>query len=149
MQAAAAQLAEAETAFKKAGEIAPNDSRPFAALGNFYWASSRFAEAEKAFLKAVELDPKNKLANRTLASFYMVTRRPQDAERFLRAVAAEGNVFLVPASGSPTSSRSITRRTRGWQYFAILPTGRTASLQPRHAWRLPHTPTESKRMLTS
>jgi tetratricopeptide (TPR) repeat protein len=91
IQANGANLAAAEAAFKKGLEIAPTDARPHAAIANFYWASNRIPEAEREYLKAVELDPKDKLANRALASFYTVSGRPQLAERFLRAVAAEGN----------------------------------------------------------
>lgn len=79
--------AEAEQAFRKAVEVAPDSVEGRLALAGFLWASRRLAEAERAFTDALALDPANAEANRALGTFYVASRRIAEAEPFFKTLA--------------------------------------------------------------
>ncbi|HEV7839741.1 MAG TPA: tetratricopeptide repeat protein, partial [Gemmatimonadaceae bacterium] len=51
------QLPEAESAFKKLTDLAPDDPLGYEDLGLTYLQAGRYTEAEKQLLRARELDP--------------------------------------------------------------------------------------------
>jgi tetratricopeptide (TPR) repeat protein len=88
---AAGQTAEAEEAFQRAVEIAPDLPEAHLALANYLLSVNKAPEAEKALLDAARLDPDNELTNRGLAILYLATKRPAEAEPHLRKLA-EGDI---------------------------------------------------------
>jgi tetratricopeptide (TPR) repeat protein len=82
------QRAAAETAFKRAAELAPGSIQAQLALGHFYWLSGQWPGAEEALKRAVAIGPRDRLANRALADFYLATNRAAAAEPLLKTVAA-------------------------------------------------------------
>ena len=78
---------EAETAFRKAVEVAPKSAEAHLALANYLWVVGRQREAEQEFKTALEIDPKNLVANRALVVFYVGSQRPKDAEPYLKTIA--------------------------------------------------------------
>jgi tetratricopeptide (TPR) repeat protein len=79
--------AEAESAFRRAVELTPQDLEVHLALGNFYWAVVRMPNAEQAFQAALKLDPGNAAANRFMASLTFASGRRAEAEPYLRRIA--------------------------------------------------------------
>lgn len=77
---------EAEQAFLKAVDVAPDSVDAQVGLAVFYLAAGRQAEAEPVLMRAVTLDPNNVSANKQLAALYLVTGRPDQAETLLKHV---------------------------------------------------------------
>ena len=75
-----AKVAEAESNFKKAQELAPDSSEIAVLLGHFERERGKMEEARSHFERAVELDPKNVHARYTLATLIKERLRPQDAD---------------------------------------------------------------------
>jgi tetratricopeptide (TPR) repeat protein len=87
VEAARGQAGAAETAFRRAIELAPNEVGCHLALANFYWSSGRLSEAEKGLESAVALDPDSESTNRALAVFSLASGRVEQAERYLKRVS--------------------------------------------------------------
>ncbi len=80
--------AEAEAAFLKAIEVAPNAIEPRLAAANYYWSIGRMEEVRKDLDYALRIDPKHIVANRAMALLQMTTGHPEEAETYLKAVVA-------------------------------------------------------------
>jgi tetratricopeptide (TPR) repeat protein len=87
------RLAEAESDYQQAANVAPNDARPHVALGSLYVFEHKPQQAEAELIKALTLDPTNVKAHATLASAYGALSQPGLAEAQSRAAVA-----LVPAN---------------------------------------------------
>jgi len=61
------RLAEAETFFERALELAPGDAYLYSNFGNHYLEQGQAEEARAAYLHAIELDPADRNANSQLA----------------------------------------------------------------------------------
>ncbi len=79
---------QAEAAFRKAVEIAPNTAATHLSLAQYLMGTGAVKEAESELVKAHEVEPKNVLASRALAALYAATNRPTDAEKYLKLLAA-------------------------------------------------------------
>jgi tetratricopeptide (TPR) repeat protein len=75
---------EAETAFKKAVELAPKAAAPHLALANYYWSAGNLPETEQELKAANSLEPKSSLTNRSLSFFYIAVNRRAEAEPYFK-----------------------------------------------------------------
>src|SRR5258705_12084377 len=69
------QLPEAESAFKKLTDLAPDDPLGYEDLGLTYLQAGRYPEAEKQLLKARQQDPARRNAGLALSRVYSLTGR--------------------------------------------------------------------------
>jgi putative PEP-CTERM system TPR-repeat lipoprotein len=89
LQLAKGERELAETAFKKAVEIAgKNTPAPYMALSNFYRSAGRLADAEKQLRIAYEFAPKDVKLNRALGSLLIEANRAPEAEQYIKTSAA-------------------------------------------------------------
>jgi Tfp pilus assembly protein PilF len=72
-------LADAESLFRRAVELAPSDWQTNQALAFFLQSRGRYAEARDTYLKALELTPDNYALHRDLGSTYWYLERYDDA----------------------------------------------------------------------
>ena len=93
------QLPEAESAFKKLTQLAPEDPLGYANLGLTYLQAGRYAEAEKQLRRARELDPGSTEVGLALAKLYTLTGRPSDARAMLEQLRRDttGNAHVLYA----------------------------------------------------
>lgn len=84
----AQKLDEAEGDYKQAIDLAPNDARPHAALGNLYLLEHKQAAAQAEFMRVLELDPKNAAAHMALGNMYNEQAQYPMAEAQYRAAIA-------------------------------------------------------------
>ena len=85
---AAQKLDEAEGDYKQAIDLAPNDARPHAALGNLYLLEHKDPAAQAEFMRMLELDPKNAAAHVALGNLYNEQAQYPMAEAQYRAALA-------------------------------------------------------------
>ncbi len=81
----ATNLSKAEEEYKKAVELAPNETRTHVALGNLYVVENKAAAAQTEFMKVLELDPKNAPAHLSLGRLYASQGQLGPAESQYRA----------------------------------------------------------------
>jgi len=84
----AQKLEEAEGDYKQAVDIAPNDARPHASLGNLYVLEHKDAPAQTEFMRVLELDPKNAPSHAALGNLYNDQAQYPMAEAQFRAALA-------------------------------------------------------------
>ena len=84
----AQKLDEAEGDYKQATDLAPNDPRPHAALGNLYLLERKAPAAQAEFMRVLELDPKNAAAHLALGNLYNEQAQYPMAEAQYRAALA-------------------------------------------------------------
>ena len=84
----AQKLDEAEGDYKQAIDLAPNDPRPHAALGNLYVLEHKAPAAQAEFMRVLELDPKNAAAHMALGNLYNEQAQYPMAEAQYRAALA-------------------------------------------------------------
>jgi len=82
------RLAEAESNYQQAAKVAPDDARPYLALGNLYIFEHKAPQAISELMKALELEPRNAKAHAMLASAYTAQSEPGLAEAQERAAVA-------------------------------------------------------------
>jgi len=105
------RMAEAESALKKAAELAPNSSEVATLLGHFERERGKNEDARAHLERAVGLDPKNVHARYTLATLIADRLRPQDADsQFQKQIegilaASPGNLVAILELGR-TAARS-------------------------------------------
>lgn len=81
--------AEAEQAYKRAVEVAPDRMEARVALAGFYTNAGQPLRAEAVLSEAMQVDPKSVPVNRALAALYQSTQRPDKAEAPLKLVVDE------------------------------------------------------------
>lgn len=96
-------LAEAETDYQQAAKLAPNDPRPYLALGNLYMFERKPPQAQAELMKALELEPRNPKTHATLAKTYTAQSEPGLAEAQGRA-----SVALAPGNAEYRMSLGAT-----------------------------------------
>jgi tetratricopeptide (TPR) repeat protein len=84
----AQKLDEAEGDYKQAIDLAPNDARPHAALGNLDLLEHKQAAAQAEFMRVLELDPKNAAGHMALGNLYNEQAQYPMAEAQYRAALA-------------------------------------------------------------
>ncbi len=84
----AQKLDEAEGDYKQAVDLAPNDARAHAALGNLYLLEHKDSAAQAEFMRVLELDPKNAPAHMALGNLYNQQAQYPMAEAQYRAAIA-------------------------------------------------------------
>ncbi len=89
LEAARGRHNEAEAAYLKAIEVAPDTVGPRLAMANYYWASGRMKETEENLQAALRIDAGDIAANRAMAMLHVVTGNPAAAESHLKAVVAK------------------------------------------------------------
>ena len=82
------QWARAETAFRSAVKLRPDDAAAWGFLGWVLWQQDKTAEARKALERAIALDPDAAAIHNYLASLLMGTRDMPGAEKEFRAALA-------------------------------------------------------------
>ena len=132
VESARGRQAEAETAFKRAIELAPTWTEGRLALANFYWASRRQVDAARVLEAALKQSPDSEPANHTMAIFSLATGRIREAEQYLKQLANNSKTdaalhslsdyyiatrrpqdaiaLLTPVASSPQSSTEARRR---------------------------------------
>lgn len=86
------RLAEAESDYQQAAQIAPNEARPHLVLADLYILELKAPQAAAESMKAVQLDPDNPSTHATLATAYRAQSKFGPAEAQGRAAVA-----LAPA----------------------------------------------------
>jgi len=81
-------LADAEADYQAAVKIAPNDPRPYIALGNLYVFQNKPDEARAEFMTVLDIDPKNADAHAALGGLYFGEQQYPAAESQYRAAVA-------------------------------------------------------------
>jgi len=82
------KLPDAQADYQAAISTAPNDPRPYVALGKVYLLEQKSDPAELEFMKALDLDPKNAEAHDALGGVYAAQSRLELAEAQYRAAVA-------------------------------------------------------------
>jgi|GEM_PF-2702320 len=72
-------LVEAESNYKKAAQLKPNDWRAYSGLGNLYYWATRLPESEAAYKRAIALNPRDAELQKLLARSYSgdISRTPE------------------------------------------------------------------------
>jgi tetratricopeptide (TPR) repeat protein len=81
-------LADAEADYQAAVKVAPNDPRPYIALGNLYVFQNKPDQARAEFMTVLDLDPKNADAHAALGGLYFSEQQYPAAESQYRAAVA-------------------------------------------------------------
>lgn len=104
------QLPQAESAFKKLTDLAPEDPLGYASLGLTYLQAGRYKEAEDQLLKARKLDPGSAEIGLALAKVYSLTGRAQEARATLEKLRQDStrnaHVLFALAELDAQQSRS-------------------------------------------
>ena len=87
------RLNEAESDYRQAAQIAPDDARPHLVLADLYILEVKAPQAEAEATKALQLDPKDPRTHAALATAYMAQSKFGPAEAQGRAAVA-----LAPAN---------------------------------------------------
>jgi Flp pilus assembly protein TadD len=82
------RLAEAESDYQQAAQIAPNDARPLLVLADLYIIELKAPQAAAESMKALELDPNNPRTHASLATAYRAQSKFGPAEDQGRAAVA-------------------------------------------------------------
>jgi tetratricopeptide (TPR) repeat protein len=82
------RLAEAESNYQQAAKVAPDDPRPYLALGSLYIFEHKAPQAISDLMKALELEPGNAKTHAMLASAYTAQSELGLAEAQERAAVA-------------------------------------------------------------
>jgi len=130
------QLAEAESAFKKLTELAPDDPLGYANLGFTYLQAGRYDEAENQLRRARELETTNTEVGLALARLYSLTGRPSDAratlERLRRDTTGNARVLYALAeleAQQPDSASARRYEDRLRDVLAVAPANLAARLK--------------------
>ena len=130
------QLPEAESAFKKLTDLAPDDPLGYEDLGLTYLQAGRYPEAEKQLLKARELDPASTNAGLALSRLYSLTGRSAEARKTLEQLRRDttGNAHvlygLAELEGQQRDSASARRyEDRLRDVLAVAPANLVARLK--------------------
>ena len=91
------QLPEAESAFKKLTQLAPDDPLGYESLGLTYMQGGRYPDAEKQLLRARELDPASTNVGLALSRLYAATGRSAEARTTLEQLRRDttGNAHVL------------------------------------------------------
>ncbi len=122
------RLAEAESAYRQAANLAPDDPLVHQALGNLYLFEHKAPQAETELLKALELAPGNAKAHDLLAKAYLAQSELGLAEAQGRAAVA-----LAPANPDYRLSLGATLQSEEKTAAAEAEYRTAVGLQPRNA----------------
>lgn len=135
------QLSEAESAFKKLTDLAPNDPLGYADLGLTYLQAGQYRDAERQLRRARELDPGSSEIGLALAKLYSLTGRPADArgilERLHRDTTTNAHVLyaLAELEGQQKDSASKARyEQRLRDVLSVAPANLVARLELARAY---------------
>jgi len=115
------ELPQAESAFTKLTNLAPDDPLGYASLGLTYLQAGRYVDAEKQLRRAHELDPASTEVGLALARLYSLTGRISDARATLEKLSRDtvGNAHVLYAlaeldakQGDSASVRAYVDRLR-------------------------------------
>jgi tetratricopeptide (TPR) repeat protein len=81
----------AETAFRRALQLAPDMTDARLGLAGFLWATGRFDEGSDVLRQAADADPNYSFVNRALGLFYASRGRDPEAEKYLKVAASTGD----------------------------------------------------------
>ncbi|MGZ3373088.1 MAG: FG-GAP-like repeat-containing protein [Gemmatimonadaceae bacterium] len=111
------ELPQAESAFTKLTNLAPDDPLGYASLGLTYLQAGRYAEAEKQLLRARELDPASTEVGLALARLYSLTGRPSDARATLEKLRRDtvGNAHVLYALADLDAKKSDSASVRAYE----------------------------------
>jgi len=131
---AAGRYQEAEVAYTRALEHAPNDARLYYQLGISLWEQQRFAEAERAHRQALKLEPKSAEAHCELGNALLSQGQADDAVAAfelalrLRPKFAEAHSGLAralielrrPEEALGRCRRALALAPANWEYHVVL-----------------------------
>jgi tetratricopeptide (TPR) repeat protein len=121
-------LAEAESDYQQAAQIAPKEVRPYLVLADLYILELKAPEAEAEAMKALELDPNNPRSHATLARAYSAQSKFGPADAQGRAAVA-----LAPANAEYRLSLGSTLQSEDKLEGAEAEYRTAEGLEPRNA----------------
>lgn len=121
-------LAEAESDYQQAANIAPNDPHPHLALGSLYIFEHKPPQAQAELMKALELEPSNPKTHAMLARAYTAQSELGLAEAQGRAAVA-----LDPAKSEYRMSLGATLQSEQKLGAAEAEYRTAVGLEPRNA----------------
>jgi tetratricopeptide (TPR) repeat protein len=122
------RLAEAESDYQQAAQIAPNNALPHLVLADLYILELKAPQAAAEAMKALELDPANPRAHATLATAYKAQSKFGPAEAQGRAAVA-----LAPANAQYRLSLGATLQSEQNLGGAEAEYRTAEGLEPRNA----------------
>ena len=75
---------QAIAAYQEAAKLAPGDTEPHLAAGQFFEKQNRFADAEREYQQAIDLNPKSTEGMAALVNLYSKNQHLPEAEKMLR-----------------------------------------------------------------
>jgi Flp pilus assembly protein TadD len=121
-------LAEAESDYQQAAQLAPNDPHPSLALGSLYLFEHKPREAQAQLMKALQLEPNNPKTHAMLARAYSTQSELGLAEAQGRAAVA-----LDPANSEYRISLGATLQSEQKSGAAEAEYRTAVGLEPRNA----------------
>lgn len=111
------QLPQAESAFKKLTDLAPDDPLGYANLGITYLQAGRYKEAEEQLLKARKLDPGSAEIGLALAKVYSLTGRANEARSTLEKLRQDStrNAHVLFALAELDAQQSQSSAAGGYE----------------------------------
>ena len=122
------RLAEAESDYQQAAQIAPNDARPHLVLADLYILELKAPQAAAESMKALELDPNDPRTHATLATAYRAQSKSGPAKAQGRAAVA-----LAPANSEYRLSLGATLQSEQKLGEAEAEYRTAEGLEPRNA----------------
>lgn len=122
------KLADAESDYREAASIAPDDSRPHVALGNLYVFEQKPSQAEAEYLKALEFDKRNAPTHTALGNIFAAQSQPGLAEEHYRAAVA-----IDPANAAYRINLGVLLQKQGKTGEAEAQLRTAIGLEPKNA----------------
>jgi len=103
------QAERAESTYRKAAALRPQDWNGYYELGVFYYRQRRYTEAATQFEKVLEITPDNAMAHATLGGMDQLVGKGAEAEQHLKQSLA-----LQPSYAAYTNLGALYYRERRW-----------------------------------
>ncbi len=109
------QVDKAESTYKKAAALRPQNWSGYYELGGFYYRQHRFADAASAFEQALKITPDNSLVHATLGAVMQPLGKGVAAEKHLRQ-----SIELQASYAAYTNLGALYYQQRRWEESATM-----------------------------